>query len=180
MATGIDWNTYPILKTYALLGGAGTSSGTTTILNGDYGFSGVFTGDFNGTEDIGNVPTALKQLGNLINNIDGIAPDYNSLPTPSNNTITFTPGKYNLNVPQSISNVNLVFDAGGNPNAQFIIQITSDILFSNVPSIQLINQASNCNIFWSSNSISFSWGYNNTTRYSRYFHRFKHIIFFTG
>jgi hypothetical protein len=156
MATSIDWNNYQTLKTYALLGaGSGTSTGTTTISNGFYGFSGSITGDFTGTPG-GNVSTALDELDTLIGVINNITPNLD-LPNPINNTITFTPGKYKSNVQQSISDVKLVFDADGKPDAQFIIQITGNISFNNVKSITLINQASNCNIFWSSNSISFFW-----------------------
>jgi|688.fasta_scaffold246021_1 hypothetical protein len=161
MATGIDWNTYPILKTYALLGaGSGTSLlGSTSISNVFYGFGGSISSNFTGDLNNVNVPTALNQLNTLIddiNNITGIHL-YTSLPAVIDNTITFTPGKYKITGSQSISNVNLVFDAEDDPNKQFFIQIIGDISFSNVPSITLINQASNCNIFWSSNSISFFW-----------------------
>jgi len=56
------------------------------------------------------------------------------------------------------SSNSFVFDAKDDPDAQFIIQITGNISFNNVPSIQLINQASNCNIFWSvGGNIGFFW-----------------------
>lgn len=42
----------------------------------------------------------------------------------------------------------IVLDALGNSNAQFFITSTSDISFNNVPTINLLNGATNCNVFW--------------------------------
>ena len=160
MATSIYWSDYPILKNYALLGGGdGTSlSGTTSISNGVYGFGGSIYPGFTGTPDFDNVQEALNQLNTLKTDINGISgiPVYNSLPVTIISTITFTPGKYTLTT-ETITEKYLVFDAQNNADAQFFIIIPGGTVFYNVPSITLINQASKCNIFWSSSSISFVW-----------------------
>ena len=76
--------------------------------------------------------------------------------------MTFIPGKYvvgNINGPVSVTK--LVFDALGDPNAQFIISATTIdflnyITLTNITSIELLNGASNCNIFWLSHAITFT------------------------
>jgi hypothetical protein len=160
MAPSIVWSNYTTLKSYALLfNGTGTSNGITAISNDVYGFNGNIGLGFTGTLDNGNVSTALTQLNNLISDINAITTNYISLPAVIANTITFIPGKYTLSS-QIINNVNLVFDAGNDPDAQFFI-IIPNISLNNIPLITLTNKASNCNIFWLVvGNISFFW---NTT-----------------
>ena len=45
-----------------------------------------------------------------------------------------------------------MLDALGDSNAQFFITVSTSFTFDNIPSITLINGASNCNIFWLANT----------------------------
>jgi hypothetical protein len=156
MSTDINAPAYTTLKTYALLSASGGTSPvgtyTTTISNIKYGSYPVvnFTGGFTGTLDSGpNSLLAQNQLTVLIGAINGVTgvTGYNILPPLISGTRTFPTGKYTLGQ-ITLENESLVFDANGNPNAQFFIIGTSNITFNNIPSITLINKASNCNIFW--------------------------------
>ena len=62
--------------------------------------------------------------------------------------LILTPGLYNSNSSLEISTGNLTFDAMGNPQAIFIIQIASSLITRPDTKVMLIRGAQACNIFW--------------------------------
>jgi hypothetical protein len=62
--------------------------------------------------------------------------------------LTLTPGLYKSNGSLEISSDNLTFDAKGNPNSVFIIQIASTLSTTSGREILLIGGALASNIFW--------------------------------
>ncbi len=161
-------NAYSYLNQYAVLSSSGiTSANTTTIMNGySYGSypTASYTGSIIGIENSGDALTAQGELTNLVNAIaayvsSGAIPQY-TLNNTNYSPVTLIPGSYVLSTPSSTLLFNgstITLDAQNNPNADFIITCGADITFNNVQSIQLINGASTCNIFWiAGSSITFT------------------------
>ena len=65
--------------------------------------------------------------------------------------LTLTPGVYtaSTSVPFYTMNGSLTFDAGGNPNAIFVVKGTRLNTSANVAKVVLANGAQSCNIYWS-------------------------------
>lgn len=138
-----------------LAGSAITNTGATTI-NGDLGISP-------GTS-VGGFPPGI--LNGVMHNCDLIANQakldltaaYNDaagrtstdMVTLSGNIggLTLTPGLYKSTSSLAISSGNLTFDAKGNPNAVFIIQIASTLTTTSGRKVILSGGALASNIFW--------------------------------
>lgn len=144
---------YSTLNSYAVLAGNDIISvgGTTTISNGYYGAVNAITGSVSGTEDSTNILAAKSQLTNLIFNVKNYA---NTLPSqtltsPQNNVTLYPSVKYtNSGVTTLTFTGSITLDGQGNMNSQFFIISSEKIDFNNISSINLINGATNCNIFW--------------------------------
>jgi hypothetical protein len=141
---------FTTLNTYAVLAGSGISTvNITTITNGNYGSSPTptYTGTFVGTQDSDNAGVAQTELTDLVDMINAFTP---STPTSGGGgTITYTSGKYSSGSTINFtSGANIILDAQGDSNAQFLITATSSMNFDNVSSITLANNASNYNVFW--------------------------------
>ena len=152
---------YPTLSTYNLLSGTTITNFYTNsigVQNGYYGAVGSVTGNFtpsgspNGLNQ-GSVSAAQIELGQLIADINayrvtlpsGVIPSMGSGGTLIINKNT----NYTNATPTgdiSLNNVNIIFDAAGDPNAKFFIYSTYTS-FGNC-SFSLANGAKFNNIFW--------------------------------
>jgi hypothetical protein len=61
---------------------------------------------------------------------------------------TFLPGVYNASSSLLLSSGSVTLDAQGNPNAVFIFQVGSTLITEANTSVQVINGAQACNVFW--------------------------------
>ncbi|HBX49606.1 MAG: hypothetical protein A2275_09810 [Bacteroidetes bacterium RIFOXYA12_FULL_35_11] len=132
-----------------------TNKGATTI-NGDIGLcpgkvmEGFPPGLLIGNQNI-NDPISIHAKLDLMTAFDDISKrtcsDIVTLPEKIGE-LTLTPGLYKTDDSLSISSGNFVFDAKGNGNAIFIIQIPGSLNISMGCNIILIGGAFACNIFW--------------------------------
>lgn len=140
----------------AILAGTAVSSTGATIITGDLGLSpGTSVGGFppgilNGTLHINDaIATQAKlDLTAAYNNAAGrTATD---IVTLSGNIggLTLTPGLYKSTSSLAISSGDLTFDAKGNANAVFIIQIASSLTTTSGRKVFLAGGASASNIYW--------------------------------
>jgi hypothetical protein len=138
-----------------LAGSSITNTGATTI-TGDMGLSpGTSIGGFppgilNGTQHINDaIATQAKlDLTAAYNNAAGRSST--DMVTVSGNLggLTLTPGLYKSTSSLSISSGDLTFDAKGDANAVFIIQIASTLTTTSGRKVILSGGASASNIFW--------------------------------
>ena len=138
---------------FAVLAGAGiTNTGPTTV-NGDIGtfptttITGLATLTVNGTNHGGDAVTqqAKTDLVTAYNNAAGQGP-----PTPIAADLggqTLTPGVYNSASSIGLTGA-LTLNAGGDPNAVFVFQAGSTLTTGSASSVNLINGAQWCNVFW--------------------------------
>ncbi len=140
----------------AILAGSAVSNTGATVITGDLGLSpGTSVGGFppgilNGTLHINDaIATQAKMdLTAAYNNAAGrTATD---IVTLSGNIggLTLTPGLYKSTSSLAISSGDLTFDAKGNANAIFIIQIASSLTTTSGRKVFLAGGASASNIFW--------------------------------
>ncbi|MGP8215207.1 MAG: ice-binding family protein [Bacteroidia bacterium] len=138
-----------------LAGSAITNTGATTI-TGDIGLSpgssvgGFPPGKLNGTLYINDTMAdqAKLDLTTAYNNAAGRT--CTDMVTLSGNIggLTLSPGLYKSTSTLSISSGNLTFDAKGNANAVFIIQIASTLTVTSGLQVILAGGALASNIFW--------------------------------
>jgi hypothetical protein len=149
---------YSALNAFSVLSGSGgisTAVGTEVVAinNGKYGTSGSVTvgagSSITGTQESNAsiVTLALAQLASFIAAV-GLLPTTSTTSLTSAVSNTITPGKYAYATPavSLAASTILNFDAQNNPNAQFFL-IGSTLSMTTV-TINLINGASPCNIFW--------------------------------
>jgi hypothetical protein len=130
-----------------------TATTTTTISNGRYGSSptpsissNIIPTSLIDNTNAGTAQTQLTALVGAINTKTSTLPTQNITPTSLN---IFNPNiNYVLSGTTFPSSSAIVFDAKGNPNAQFFVTSASAITFASVASIILINGATNCNVFF--------------------------------
>jgi hypothetical protein len=150
----VQLSNYPTLVNYAILAYSGiTATTTTTISNGRYGSypTSSISSNITPTSLIDNTNAEIAQT-QLTALVGAINTKISTLPTQN-----ITPSSLNVFIP----NINyvisgttfpsgsaIVFDAKGNPNAQFFVKSASAITFESVASIILINGATNCNVFF--------------------------------
>jgi hypothetical protein len=151
---------YPTLSTYNLLSNTTITNFYTNsigVQNGYYGALGSVTGNFNpsGTPsglNQGSASAAQIELGQLITDINayrvtltpGVIPSISGGTLTINKNINYTNATPTGDI--SLNNVNIIFDAAGDPNAKFFIYSTYTS-FSNC-SFSLANGAKFNNIFW--------------------------------
>ncbi|HTB07399.1 MAG TPA: ice-binding family protein [Bacteroidia bacterium] len=138
-----------------IAGSTVTSTGATNItgdlgLSPGTGLSGFPPGIINGTKHIDD--TAASQAKRDITAAYNDAGSRTSadMVTLSGNIggLTLTPGLYKSTSSLAISSGNLTFDAKGNANAVFIIQIASSLTVTSARQVILAGGASAANIFW--------------------------------
>jgi hypothetical protein len=138
-----------------IAGSAVTSTGATNI-TGDLGLSpgssvgGFPPGILNGTEHINDVIANQAKLDLTAAYNDAAGRTATDMVTLSGNIggLTLTPGLYKSTSTLSISSGDLTFDAKGNANAIFIIQIASTLTTTSARKVILSGGAQASNIFW--------------------------------
>lgn len=140
----------------AILAGSAVTNTGGTVITGDLGLSpGTSVGGFppgilNGTLHINdNIATQAKlDLTAAYNDAAGrTATDIVTL-AGNLGGLTLTPGLYKSTSSLAISSGDLTFDAKGNSNAVFIIQIASALTVTSGRKVFLAGGASASNIFW--------------------------------
>lgn len=162
-ATTIDISdpSYNTLDDYTILAAASMSSVGTTIVgnngNGTYGSYPIASpaSGFNGIKDDINAASAQTGLGNLITDIENLTLVPNNLGTIINTTTNLTPGLWTS--PSSLTFNGSINLTAANSSEQFFIVAPASITFGDTISINLLGNASSCNIFWLAGAaISFS------------------------
>jgi hypothetical protein len=143
-------------STLAIIAGSGITSTGATVVTGDIGLSpgssigGFPPGILNGTQHINNdIATQAKlDLTAAYNDLAGRTST--DIVTLSGNIggLTLTPGLYKSTSSLAVSSGDLTFDAKGNANAVFIIQIASTLTTTSGRQVILTGGASAANIFW--------------------------------
>jgi hypothetical protein len=140
----------------AILAGVSISNTGETVINGDIGLSpGTSVGGFPpgiliGTLHINDVIANQAKIDLTAAYNDAAGRTSTDIVTLSGNIggLTLTPGLYKSTSFLDISSGDLTFDAQGNPNAVFIIQIASALTTTSGRKVFLTGGASASNIFW--------------------------------
>jgi hypothetical protein len=139
---------------YAVLGGSTvTNTGATKII-GDLGLSpgtsvtGIPPGQVNGTQNIAN-SAALQAKNDLVTAYNDVAsrPTTGVIPVELGGT-TMAPGVYASPAGTFGITGTVTLDAGGDPNAVFIFKAASTLITASSSSVELVNGAKACNVFW--------------------------------
>lgn len=141
---------------FAILGGSAISNTGSTVVTGDLGLSpGTSVGGFgpgilNGTQHVNDPIANQAKLDLTAAYNDAAGRTSTQIVTLSGNIggLTLTPGLYKSTSSLSISSGDLTFDAGGNANAVFIIQIASTLTTTSGRKVILAGGAQASNIFW--------------------------------
>ena len=140
----------------AILAGSAISNTGATIITGDMGLSpGTSVGGFppgilNGTLHINDAISNQAKLDLTAAYNDAAGRTATDIVTLSGNIggLTLTPGLYKSTSSLAISSGDLTFDAKGNPNAVFIIQIASSLTTTSGRRVILSGGALASHIFW--------------------------------
>jgi hypothetical protein len=140
----------------AILAGSAISNTGATTITGDMGLSpGTSIGGFPpgiliGTQHINDAIANQAKLDLTAAYNDAAGRTATDIVTISGNIggLTLTPGLYKSTSSLSISSGDLTFDAKGNPNAVFIIQIASTLTTTSGRKVILAGGALASNIFW--------------------------------
>ncbi len=144
------------LANLAILAGTSVSNTGGTIVTGDIGLSpgssvgGFPPGILNGTLHINDAIANQAKLDLTAAYNDAAGRTATDIVTLSGNIggLTLTPGLYKSTSSLAISSGDLTFDAKGNPNAIFIIQIASSLTTTSGRQVFLAGGASASNIYW--------------------------------
>ncbi|OFY86467.1 MAG: hypothetical protein A3F72_15770 [Bacteroidetes bacterium RIFCSPLOWO2_12_FULL_35_15] len=143
-------------STLAVLAGSSVTSTGATVITGDLGLSpGTSVGGFppgilNGTLHINDAIATQAKLDLTAAYNDAAGRTATDIVTLSGNIggLTLTPGLYKSTSSLAISSGDLTFDAKGNANAVFIIQIASSLTTTSGRKVFLSGGALASNIFW--------------------------------
>ena len=141
---------------FAILAGSGITNTGATNVTGDLGLSpGTSIGGFPpgilvGTKRINDALATQAKLDLTAAYNDAAGRTSTDIVTLSGNIggLTLTPGLYKSTSSLAISSGDLTFDAKGDANAVFIIQIASSLTTTSGRQVFLIGGASASNIFW--------------------------------
>ncbi len=141
---------------FAILAGSSITNTGATIITGDLGLSpGTSIGGFppgiiNGTQHINDNLAVQAKLDITAAYNDLAARTCTDIVTLSGNIggLTLTPGLYKTTSSLAISSGDLTFDAKGNANAMFIIQIATSLTTTSGRAVILSGGALASNIFW--------------------------------
>lgn len=141
---------------FAVLAGSAVTNTGATNITGDIGLSpGTSIGGFppgvlTGSLLINDVLATQAKLDAVVAYNDLAGRTSTDIVTLSGNIggLTLTPGLYKSTSTLSISSGDLTFDAKGNSNAVFIIQIASSLTTTSARKVILSGQAQASNIFW--------------------------------
>lgn len=154
-ATVTSTTTTSLIDMAILAGSSITNTGATTI-TGDLGLSpGTSIGGFppgilNGTQHINTEKATQAKLDLTAAYNDAAGRTSTDIVTLSGNIggLTLTPGLYKSTSSLAISSGDLTFDAKGNADAVFIIQIASTLTTTSGRKVILSGGAKASNIFW--------------------------------
>lgn len=140
----------------AILAGSSITSTGATNITGDIGLSpgssigGFPPGILNGTQHINDVTSDQAKLDLTAAYNDAAGRTSTDIVTLSGNIggLTLTPGLYKSTSSLAISSGDLTFDAKGNANAIFIIQIATTLTTTSGRKVILSGGALASNIFW--------------------------------
>ena len=143
-------------STLALVAGSAITNTGATVITGDIGLSpGTSIGGFppgilNGSQHINDDIATQAQLDLTAAYNDAAGRTATDIVTLSGNLggLTLTPGLYKSTSSLANSSGDLTFDAKGNANAVFIIQIASTLTTTSGRKVILAGGASAANIFW--------------------------------
>jgi hypothetical protein len=141
---------------FAVLAGSAVSSTGATTVTGDLGLSpGSSVGGFPpgilvGTQHINDVIASQAKLDLTAAYNNAAGRTSTDIVTLSGNIggLTLTPGLYKSTSSLAVSSGDVTFDAKGNSNAVFIIQIASTLTTTSGRKVILSGGASASNIFW--------------------------------
>jgi len=141
---------------FAILAGSAITSTGATNITGDLGLSpGTSIGGFPpgilvGTQLINTIQSTQAKLDLTAAYNDAAGRTSTDIVTLSGNIggLTLTPGLYKTTSTLALSSGDLTFDAKGNANAVFIIQVASSLTVTSGRQVILKGNASASNIFW--------------------------------
>ncbi len=144
------------LSTYAVLGGSAITSTGATSITGDLGLSpGSSVGGFPpgilvGTQHVNDVSSTQAKLDLTAAYNDLAGRTCTDIVTLSGNIggLTLTPGLYKSTSTLAVSSGDVTFDAKGNADAVFIIQIASSLTTTSGRKVFLSGSAQAKNIYW--------------------------------
>ena len=144
------------LSTYAVLAGSAITSTGATAITGDLGLSpgssvgGFPPGILTGTKHVNDVSSTQAKLDLTAAYNDLAGRTCTDIVTVSGNIggLTLTPGLYKSTSTLAVSSGDLTFDAKGNADAIFIIQIASSFTATSGRKVLLSGAAQAKNIFW--------------------------------
>lgn len=140
----------------AILAGSSVTNTGATVITGDLGLSpgtsvgGFPPGTLNGVLRINDAIATQAKLDLTSAYNDAAGRTSTDIATLSGNLggLTLTPGLYKSTSSLAISSGDLTFDAKGNANAVFIIQVASTLTTTPGRKVFLIGDAQASNIFW--------------------------------
>ncbi len=138
---------------FAILGGSAVTNTGPTVINGDLGVHpgtsvtgfppGIVNGDVHSADAV-----ALQAQTDLVTAYnDAAGQPFDATVTSDLGGQTLTPGVYRSSSSQQLTGP-LTLNAQGNPNAVFIFQIGSTLTTASASSVNLINGAQACNVYW--------------------------------
>jgi hypothetical protein len=142
---------------FVVLGGTKVTNVGPSVLNGDLGISpgtelegfglpAVITGSTHATDEV-----AAKAQLDLTTAYDAAAGQSvlpaNDLSGTDLGGLKLAPGTYRYNAAALLTGA-LILDAEGDPNAEFVFQIGSQLTTESASSVLLVNGASPCNVYW--------------------------------
>ncbi len=139
---------------FAVLAGTTVTNTGASVVNGDLGVSpgsaitGFPPGIVNGTTHAADAAAAQAQADLTIAYDDaaGRAPTQDLTGTDLGG-LTLTDGTYFFSTSAQLTGT-VTFDAQGDPDAVFIVQIGSTLTTASASSVSLVNSADACNVFW--------------------------------
>ncbi len=173
------------VNNFAVIAGSSVTNTGATEITGDLGLSpgtsvgGFPPGTLNGTLHINDAIANQAKLDLTTAYNDAAARVAGDMVTLSGNIggLTLTPGLYKSTSSLSISSGDVTFDALGDPNAVFIIQIASTLTTTPGRKVILSGGAQASNIFW---QVSSSASFGTTTVFKGTVIALESITFDTG
>jgi hypothetical protein len=141
-------------QNFAVLGGSAVTNTGPSVIAGDLGvwagnaITGFPPGSVNGTIHAGDAVAqqAQSDVTTAYNALAGLAMTQNLTGTDLGG-LTLTAGVYFFSSSAFLTG-NLILDAQGDPNAQFVFQIGSTLITASNSSVQVINSGDACDVYW--------------------------------